>query len=732
MNLPADRPAPAASFRERAFDQSPIATSVFDRDNRLVDANEEMVRLAGKPLERMLGLRLADVHPYPPFDEYEETAARVLRTGEPVRTDSYFRAPGERRRRGWATFFTPLRDDAGEVCGVALRALDITPQYRARHRLVLVNDTSTRIGATLDVHRIARELTASTVGKFADTVTVDLLDGVIQGEAPPSSGDGTVTLCRAAQRSVEDDPDAPADGPDGTRAYAADSPPARALAAGRPVCLHLGEPGVREWAAGALPADLGGDPERGLLLTPLRARDLTLGLVTFVRHGEREPFDHDDLLLAEEIAVRAATCLDNARRYVRERTIALTLQRELLPSRLPARTAVAVASRYLPAGTQAGVGGDWFDVIPLSGARVALVVGDVVGHGLRATATMGRLRAAVRTLADLELPPEELLTHLDDLVLQLGQEHGRELGEDTGHEAARMRGGPAAGDFVATCLYLVYNPVSRRCSLASAGHPAPALRSADGTVEYLDLPAGPPLGVGGLPFEASQFDLPDGCLLALFTDGLLAGEEYDLDAGAERLRGLLAAPPDSLEETCDCVLDALLPAHRTDDVALLLARPQGLDPSRVRCWDLPADPAAVADVRKYVAEQLATWGLDELTFTTELVVSELVTNAIRYAAPPIALRLIRDATLICEVSDGTSTSPRLRRARTYDEGGRGLLLVAQLTERWGTRFTAGGKTIWAEQALPPEVEADTEGDTGAEAEADAGPGTGTAAGAKIA
>jgi serine phosphatase RsbU (regulator of sigma subunit)/anti-sigma regulatory factor (Ser/Thr protein kinase) len=426
-------------------------------------------------------------------------------------------------------------------------------------------------------------------------------------------------------------------------------------------------------------------------VVPLRARGTTLGLALFLRHRTPDAFDDDDLLLAEEIAARAAVCIDNARRYSRERTTALTLQRSMLPQRMPDQAAVQVASRYLPAGSQAGVGGDWFDVIPLSGARVALVVGDVVGHGVHASATMGRLRTAVRTLADVDLSPDELLTHLDDLVIRLHLEEGPKPADEPGRPA---------GEIGATCLYAVYDPVSRRCTFARAGHPLPAVVYPDGRIEFPELPAGPALGLGGMPFEAAELELPEGTLLALYTDGLVGSAGHDVDAGLALLARALTRPARSLEETCDNVLYSLLPDRPADDIALLVARTRALDASHVATWELPPDPAVVAEARKEGAEQLERWGLGELVFTTELVVSELVTNAIRYASGPIQLRLIRDATLICEVSDTSSTAPHLRRARTFDEGGRGLLLVAALTQRWGTRQTEAGKTIWAEQALP--------------------------------
>jgi len=361
----------------------------------------------------------------------------------------------------------------------------------------------------------------------------------------------------------------------------------------------------------------------------------------------------------------------------------LVLQRSLLQHHRPAQLAVETGTRYLPADPQAGVGGDWFDVIPLSGARVALVVGDVVGHGIHASATMGRLRTAVRTLADVDLAPDELLTQLDDLILEEIEE-----------------GIESVGEVGATCLYAVYDPVSGHCTLASAGHLAPALVTPDGTLRFLSVAPGPPLGVGGLPFEATDTQVPEGSLLVLYTDGLVEARCRDIDAGLRTLLDTLARPAPSLEATCDSIVEALLPGEPEDDVALLVARTHILGPSHVVSWDLPADPAFVADARRRAAGQLSTWGLQEAVPATELIVSELVTNAIRHAHPPIQLRLIHDAAVICEVSDASNTAPHLRRAREWDEGGRGLFLVGQLAERWGTRHTPTGKTIWAEQPPP--------------------------------
>ncbi|MFF2518632.1 SpoIIE family protein phosphatase [Streptomyces sp. NPDC058086] len=552
---------------------------------------------------------------------------------------------------------------------------------RLRWRLAMVNEAGMRIGTTLDISRTTRELADLATEHFADLATVDLLDSVLHGHDTPQ--DKPLVLRRVAQRSVTEDC------PESTitqqlHAYPEGSPPDRALTTGQPSRHHLDRAHDRSSVNPGPGRGVDAHQTHSTLVVPLRARGTVLGVAQFSRHRNPSLYDDEDLLLAQEIAARAAVAVDNARRYTHARATALSLQRSLLPPCMPRQSAVEVACRYLPAGPEAGVGGDWYDVIPLSGARVALVVGDVVGHGIHAAATMGRLRTAVRTLADIDLPPDELLTHLDDVVLRLSAEASTDPDIEAG------------GDIGATCLYAVYDPVSSCCTLARAGHVLPATVTRDGTVDILDLPPGPPLGLGGLPFEAAEVDLPEGNLLALYTNGLIEGRDHDIDTGLILLRQALAQPTASLEVTCDTVLESLLQTRPDDDVALLLARTHALGSLQVASWDLAADPAAVAGARSRVSQQLSTWGLEDLEFTTELVVSELVTNAIRYGRPPIQLRLIHDRALLCEVSDASSTTPHQRRARTYDEGGRGLLLVAQLTERWGTRHARHGKTVWAE------------------------------------
>nr|WSZ20055.1 SpoIIE family protein phosphatase [Streptomyces canus] len=684
---------PEPTLAGQAFQHASLAMSVFDASQRYLRLNDVACRIMGVPQEALLGRHFPEsVEDRLAHRGWLAHLRQVVDTGRPVRYESFTGAPALNREHAWTTDMWPLRDGDGEVHAVAIASFDSTEQYWARRRLLLLNEAAATIGTTLDVVRTAEELVELLVPRYADFASVDLLDWVLGADEPPTALEGDVVLRRVAHASGHEGTPEAAVRLGETDVYPASSPPARALREGRAALSQAGEPDFVRWVAERnARAPAGRSYRKGVhsvLAVPLRARGTTLGVAVAVRIAHPGDFGDDDAVLGEELASRAAVCVDNARRFARERTTALALQSSLLPRGLPGQAAVEVAHRYLPSGSLAGIGGDWFDVIPLSGSRVALVVGDVVGHGIPSSATMGRLCTAVRTLADVDLPPDELLTHLDDLVTHLASDDR----PDEGGEVAELG---------ATCLYAVYDPVSRRLTAASAGHPPPAVVLPDGTARLVPLSTGPPLGVGGLPFEATEIELPEGAVVALYTDGLTEDRDRDVDHATDELCRALTAKTDTLDELCDTVLKAVLPEEPGDDVALLLARTRVLGADRVATWGVEPDPAHVAVTRQAATEQLAVWGLEEASFVTELVVSELVTNAIRYGEPPIQLRLIRDRTLICEVSDGSSTSPHLRRAHAFDEGGRGLLLVAQLTQRWGSRQTGSGKTIWAEQSLEP-------------------------------
>ncbi|MFJ6214609.1 SpoIIE family protein phosphatase [Streptomyces sp. NPDC092296] len=673
---------------EHFFTRTPIGIAVLGPDLRYLWVNEALVQLTATSRERLLGRRPTEIWPGADAERIQAGLQEVLATGKVVIDEPYQgsvrSAPGG--VRSWTVSAFRLDDPDGEPLGICYVIMDVTDRRRAQARMALLNDAAARVGSTLDVGRTLQALADIAVPRLADAVLIDVLPSVFKGdEPPPGPLPGDTPLRRAAACSVHEGCPESTAAIDDPVAFSLNSPAAQCLADGRGRLQT--DVANADWLADdpARAAKIHQYGASSAMWVALKARGVIMGVVAFIRQeATRAVFDEEDLQLAEEFVGRAALGVDNARRFTREHNAALALQRSLLPHRLIGRAAVQVASRYLPADGQAGVGGDWFDVIPLSGARVALVVGDVVGHGIDAAAAMGRLRTAVQTLADMELPPDELLAHLDDLVIRLAEE-----------EAADAVLG-------ASCLYAVYDPVTRVCTMARAAHPPPAVVSPDGSVVFAELPAGPPLGLGSLPFESAEIELPEGSLLALYTDGLVRNRDRDIDAGMDRLRAALAGPGRPPEEVCARVVDSLLDGRPSDDMALLLARTRGLGPDEVASWDLPVDPAIVATARKLSARQLETWSLEDLLFTTELVVSELVTNAIRHAVGPIRLRLIRQSVLTCEVSDASSTSPRLRHARTTDEGGRGLLLIAQLTRRWGTRYTPEGKIIWAEQPIPGE------------------------------
>lgn len=645
---------------------------ITDGEGRLLLANDEATRLLGLPRDAE-GRRIGDV---PGLDR---GMADLLLSGR-VATDEVLET-GERLLVVNQRLTHPRGRPEGTVVTIRdsteMRVLTSRAET-ARRRLRLLYDAGGDVGTTLDVVRTAEELAAVAVPRFADFVTVDLADPVLNGDEPGPGAD----MRRTAVNGIRDDH------------------PLYPL--GRLIDFLPSTPQARGYGTGEAElvpdlADAPGwhaqDPPRAraivdygihsLIAAPLTARGVVLGVVNFWRSRKPEPFDEDELSLAEELVARAAVSMDNARRYTREHALAETLQRSLLPRALPEQSAVDVDHFYLPA--QSGVGGDWFDVIPLPGSRVALVVGDVVGHGLHAAATMGRLRTAVHNFASLDLPPDELLARLDDLVQRI--DHEGDVPDPTGSVIG------------ATCLYAVYDPVSGLCAVARAGHLPPLVVAPDGATRIVDLPAGPPLGLGGMPFETAELRLAEGSQLVLYTDGLVEERTRDIGEGLELLRAALSHPDRSPQESCRAVLDALLPAKPTDDVALLIARTRLLGPDRVAQWDVPDRPSAVGVVRNAAAKQLDAWGLSDLGFATELILSELITNAMRHGSAPVRVRLLHDHTLTCEVWDSSSTAPHLRYAATMDEGGRGLFLVAQLSERWGTRYTPEGKVIWAQQSL---------------------------------
>jgi serine phosphatase RsbU (regulator of sigma subunit)/anti-sigma regulatory factor (Ser/Thr protein kinase) len=529
---------------------------------------------------------------------------------------------------------------------------DVAVSAEARLRLLV--EASSHLSDTLDLRAVARGLARSVVPILADSAHVDLVESLFHPERG-AVAESTVLFRVATVDSADDQ--APFRR-DEWVAY----PPGSAAAAALSVGVTRGE------TAGVT----------SHLFLPLRARGRVLGVVGFGRESGGSPYAATDVALAEEIVARAALALDNVRLYDEARATAVALQRSLLPSVQPRVTGVDSAHRYLPGSRDLGVGGDWFDVIPLSCGRVAFVIGDVMGRGLRAAAAMGQLRTAVRMLAVLDPMPEDVLRHLDDLAQNTDEVQ------------------------LATCVYAVFDPVGRSLSYATAGHPPPVLQAPDGSTELLPQPSGAPLGVGGVPFESITIAVADGSRLVLYTDGLVESRDADIDDGLRRLELALADGPAGLDPLCDHLLAALgRDKDDDDDVALLVAEVSGLDESRVATWKLGGGLETVSQARAWARGVVASWDVEPLAELAELLVSELVTNALRHASGPIELTaLLLDEIITLAVSDADQPLPRLRKVNDADEGGRGLQLVSMLASRWGARPTAEGKVVWCDLPLP--------------------------------
>ncbi|MEV7320765.1 SpoIIE family protein phosphatase [Streptomyces sp. NPDC093970] len=549
------------ALSERIVKQSPIGLAVLDTRLRFVSVNPALERMNGVPAEEHVGRTLREVLPSLDADALESAYLRVLRTGEPVIDQATVGTtpadPDEEHI--WSLSVYRLEDALDNVLGVATSVVDITGPYRARveaenarRRLAVLAAASTRIGTTLDLERTAAELADVAVPELADVAAVDLLDTVVEGRRSRLDPSEPAMLRALAVRAERDACAVQAADTPGTVArYAPDRLVTRCVRTGEAVL-------VRQVGAEDLPR-IARSPEAAALLersglhsylaVPLIARGEVLGALDLKRTRNPAPFDEDDLLLARELAARAAMQIDNARWYQNARTTALTLQRSLLPAHPRVTNGLEVASRYQPAGATVEVGGDWFDVIPLEGGRTALVVGDVMGNGINAAATMGRLRTATNTLASLGLDPAVLLEHLDKTTS--GLDHS-----------------------IATCVYSVHDPSLRQCRIANAGHLPPVRVRPGRPPELLDLPTGVPLGVGGIPFATTTVDFEPGDELVLYTDGLVETRSHSLDERLDALLALLDGPARPLEEVCDLLLRELHHPDNHDDVALLIARAQ--------------------------------------------------------------------------------------------------------------------------------------------------------------
>jgi len=581
----------------------------------------------------------------------------------------------------------PIR--AADPALAALVILRIPPPLEERFldpavmRHALLDGTFRRISDTLDTDQMARELTDIVVPHFCNAAGLLVLESLVgDDEIPAQATDGSHLVRRLAVAHDDGDPGWDATFPTGEiLRYPPDTPYTR--------CMDSGEP-VNEVIAGQDAASMASAWLRtpvarllsgvSMLLLPLVARDSMLGFFVCIRQVGYRRFDPYDTEIGMEFAARAALFMDGARRYSREHATALTLQRSMLPTGLSAPSSVEVRHRYLPGSQLIEVGGDWYESIALPGGRVALVVGDVAGHGVRAAVTMGRLRTAIHTLAMLELPPAETLQQLDELMQELGVREPH----------------------FATCIYAIFDAVTGTCELASAGHLPPLLVRPDGSNEFLDVLPSPPLGIGTGPIQSRVLEIEDGSLLVLYTDGLVEKRTADIDEGLSRLRGIFGPGSASrpLEDLCKAALDGVYSDHERDDIALLIARLHRIPADHHVSWNLSAELTSAGRARTLIRQPLRRWGLADLIPSAELLVSELVTNAVRYAQGRIGLRLVLEGGLVCEVLDDSAALPRLRHPGEEDERGRGLQIVSQMAQRWGARRTLTGKVVWCELPLP--------------------------------
>ncbi|WP_328929502.1 SpoIIE family protein phosphatase [Streptomyces sp. NBC_00190] len=542
------------------FARSPVGIAILDTQLRFLQVNAALEAMNGLPESVHVGRRLAEILPEVNALEMEEAMRQVMETGEPVLDRRRVgRTPtASDRDRVWSCSYVRVEDPAGMPIGVIASLVDITEQQRdheeaeaGRRRLALLNEASMRVGSSLDLERTAQALADLAVPRLADTATVDILDALARGDEPGTGLAGGVVLRRLGK--------APLAGSrvtevlarlGGKLVFPAAAPYTQALAGRQPFLIaRLDERAVAPAAPhSAKPAELLAMGVHSFLMAPLVARDSVLGVATFYRTRPSEPFGSEDVTLAAELAARAALSMDNARLYHREHETAVILQRSMLPQHISPPPGIEVSHRYLPASDVNEVGGDWYDVLPLTGGRAGLIIGDVMGHGIAAGAVMGRLSASVRALARLDLSPVRLLHQLEAALCDLAE------------------------PMLATLLYVVCDPATGHCTVTRAGHPPPVLALPDGTVRLVDTPPGVPLGVGGVPFTPTEFDVPAGGVLVLYTDGLIEARGHDLDERLAELMRLLADRQSQLDHVCDSLITHLVPAAADDDIALMVVR----------------------------------------------------------------------------------------------------------------------------------------------------------------
>ena len=624
------------AWLQRFMDHTPAAIFIKGSDGRYLAVNVGFERLTGTARTGILGHRIEDV--LPPRDAEPLRAAEIeaQSTGRSLQRQHTFQlADGAHH---FLTTLFPLTDERGApyaVCGIATddteRILAQQDGERARHRFRALLECAPDATLITDGEGIIVMANAQAEALFGYPRS-HLVGSPVHDLAPVRARRRHNALLRACLAR----------------------PQARAMNADADLIAHDSE--GREFPIEVSVGPL--ETEEGLLVS----------------------------IAVRDISERRQAEAERAARYEEQHHIAYTLQRSLMGSP-PVLEELPSARRYLASVQDAGVGGDWFDFIPLGAGRTGIVIGDVMGRGLEAAAVMGQLRAAAHALAQAGLPPDRLIGALDAFVCDLP-------------------------DQMVTCCYLIIDQESAELTACSAGHPPLLLAAPDRPAHPLDLPVGVPLGIGGFPHHQTSLPLPAGATLALYTDGLIERPHADIEEQicrlADTLDGALhtyGTSPTALEPAADHLMTTLLPADdgHGDDVTLLLVHLPPADHARTR---LLPHPRAVPLGRRFLTDTLTSWRLPpDLIDTAHLLASELLTNALTHAHGPLTVSVTRSATeLNVEVTDSSSTPPRPREADTLDESGRGLALIGTLAKQWGTHRHPQGKTVWFTLPLTPDEE----------------------------
>ncbi|HEX4091381.1 MAG TPA: ATP-binding SpoIIE family protein phosphatase [Trebonia sp.] len=676
----------------------------IDRTGRIVQHDRTAPKILARSSDDLLGVNLSDITATqpkdggPPISPDKGATFVVASLLEAIKAD---REANEMLSIALAdgviassvVSVRPMQAGGSDVAALVILQIPIPSGERfiepGLMREVLLRDSALSDEDTLDFSDLAMKMTAQLVPAFCTAAEVLVLESLIGDNEVPAHGPAAdVPLRRLHVKHDRENPAWQAAFPVGEiLRFPGGSPYARCIESGEPVL----EGSISPEAARKLARAWRRKPVSGLLsdssmlILPAISKGTVVGLFCCFRELGTRRFDRYDMEMAMDFAARQAVFFDHATRYNREHATALTLQRAMLPTGLSYPSSIDVRHRYLPGSELVEVGGDWYESIRLPGARVALVVGDVAGHGVRAAVTMGRLRTAIQTLAMLELPPAATLQQLDELMQNIGEREPH----------------------FATCAYGVYDAVTGEIELAVAGHLPPLLVNPDGTNAYLEVAPSPPLGIieDGI-VETTRHQVEDGSLFVLYTDGLVESRDRDISEGLDRLQVAFGegAPEKDLEDLCKTALDGVYSDAKRDDIAVLIAKLRRIPEDHRISFSLEPELSSVRQARAMIRDPLKRWGLEDLIPVTELLVSELVTNAIKYANGETTLQLILEPDILtCEVHDTSPALPRVLQVDKDAENGRGLHVVSQLSARWGARRSHGGKVVWCAQVVPPEI-----------------------------